>query len=60
MRKKKIFLVSNKNIRIDEYLLPDDFIELKNKRDYISKIANQLNVDYCESDYKLVDLINEY
>ena len=56
----KIYLVSYKNIRIDEYALPDYFIELKNKRDYISKIANQLKVDYCEMDYKLVDLINDF
>lgn len=38
----KIYLVSYKNIRIKEYELSDDFMELKNKRDYISKIANQL------------------
>jgi hypothetical protein len=56
----KIYLVSYKNIRIDEYVLPDDFIEIKNKRDYISKIANQLKVDYGESDYKLVDFINDF
>ena len=56
----KIYLVSYKNIRIDEYELPDYFIKLKNKRDYISKIANQLNVYYCEREYQLVDLINDF
>jgi len=56
----KIYLVSYKNIRIDEHELPDYFIKLKNKRDYISKIANQLNVGYCERDYQLVDLINDF
>ena len=56
----KTYLASYKNIRIDEYELPDYFIKLKNKRDYISKIANQLNVDYCERDYQLVNLINNF
>ena len=53
-------MVSYKNIRIDEYEIPDYFIKLKNKRDYISKIANQLNVDYCERDSQLLNLINNF
>ena len=56
----KTYLASYKNIRIDEYELPDYFIKLKNKRDYISKIANQLNVDYCERDSQLLNLINNF
>ena len=55
-----IYLVSYKNIRIEEYTLPDNFIKLKNKRDYISKIADQLKVDYRKKDYNLVDFINDF
>ena len=54
------YLVSYKNIRIEEYELPDDFMEIKNKRDYISKIANKLKVDYHKNDYNLVNVIHNF
>jgi len=54
------YLVSYKDINIEEYLLDNNFPSKNEKRKFISLIANNFKIDYSQSDLDLINAINDY
>lgn len=59
LRNYTTFLLEYKNIKIHEYLVPNDFIKMKNKRAFLISKAKYFLIKHSPEEKKLFSFLNE-
>ncbi len=58
--KSNYYLVEYKNIKINTYILPDNYEKIKNKRKYLLSKAKDFVIEHSEKELEIFALINEF